>query len=88
MGKGFFKVPVALNEPVLSYAPESAERKNVLKAYKSMYNSRVDIPMYINGKNIKTENTKTMSPPHDHQHVIGTYHTRKDANNFQGATSP
>ena len=75
MGKGFFKVPVALNEPVLSYAPESAERKNVLKAYKSMYNSRVDIPMYINGKNIKTENTKTMSPPHDHQHVIGTYHT-------------
>jgi 1-pyrroline-5-carboxylate dehydrogenase len=74
MGKGFFKVPVALNEPVLSYAPESAERKNVLKAYKSMYNSRVDIPMYINGKNIKTENTKTMSPPHDHQHVIGTYH--------------
>ena len=75
MGKGFFKVPVALNEPVLSYTPESAERKNVLKAYKSMYNSRVDIPMYINGKNIKTENTKTMSPPHDHQHVIGTYHT-------------
>jgi 1-pyrroline-5-carboxylate dehydrogenase len=74
MGKGFFKVPVALNEPVLSYTPESAERKNVLKAYKSMYNSRVDIPMYINGKNIKTENTKTMSPPHDHQHVIGTYH--------------
>ena len=75
MGKGFFKVPVALNEPVLSYAPESAERRNVLKAYKSMYNSRVDIPMYINGKNIKTENTKTMSPPHDHQHVIGTYYT-------------
>ena len=75
MGKGFFKVPVALNEPVLSYAPESLERKNVLKAYKSMYNSRVDIPMYINGENIKTENTKTMSPPHEHQHVIGTYHT-------------
>ncbi len=75
MGKGFFKVPVALNEPVLSYAPESVERKNVLKAYKSMYNSRVDIPMYINGENIKTENTKTMSPPHEHQHVIGTYHT-------------
>ena len=75
MGKGFFKVPVALNEPVLSYAPESAERRNVLKAYKSMYNSRVDIPMYINGKNIKTENTKTMSPPHDHQHIIGTYYT-------------
>jgi len=75
MGKGFFKVPVALNEPVLSYAPESLERKNVLKAYKSMYNSRVDISMYINGENIKTENTKTMSPPHEHQHVIGTYHT-------------
>ena len=61
MGKGFFKVPPAINEPVLSYAPGSAERENVLKAYKSMYNSTIEVPMYINGENIKTgqnENTK------------------------------
>ena len=75
MGKGFFKVPLAINEPVLSYAPGSVERENVLKAYKYMYNSTIEVPMYINGKNVKTGQTQTMSPPHDHQHVVGIYHT-------------
>ena len=75
MGKGFFKVPVAVNEPVLSYAPGSKERENVLKAYKSMYHSTIEVPMYIGGKNIKTGQTQTMSPPHDHKHIIGIYHT-------------
>jgi 1-pyrroline-5-carboxylate dehydrogenase len=75
MGKGFFKVPPAINEPVLSYAPGSVERENVLKAYKYMYNSTIEVPMYINGKNIKTGQTQTISPPHDHQHVVGIYHT-------------
>ena len=74
MGKGFFKVPPAINEPVLSYAPGSVERENVLKAYKSMYNSSIEVPMYINGKYIKSGQTQTMSPPHDHQHVVGIYH--------------
>ena len=75
MGKGFFKVPVAKNEAVLSYAPGSTERKNVLSAYKTMYQSKVEVPLYINGKYIKTGATQTMSPPHDHQHIVGTYHT-------------
>lgn len=75
MGKGFFKVPPAINEPVLSYAPGSVERENVLKAYKSMYNSTIEVPMYINGENIKTGQTQAMRPPHDHQHVVGVYHT-------------
>ena len=74
MGKGFFNVPIAINEPVKSYAPGSSERDTVLKAYKKMYNSKVDVPMYINGKDVVTGNTKTMSPPHDHQHIVGTYH--------------
>ena len=79
MGKGFFKVPVAVNEPVLSYAPGSKERENVLEAYKSMYNSTIEVPMYIDGKNIKTGQTQTVSPPHDHKHIVGTYHTANKA---------
>ncbi|MEC8323832.1 MAG: L-glutamate gamma-semialdehyde dehydrogenase [Bacteroidota bacterium] len=79
MGKGFFKVHVAVNEPVLSYEPGSKERENVLKAYKSMYNSTIEVPMYIDGKNIKTGQTQTMSPPHDHKHIVGTYHTANQA---------
>lgn len=74
MGKGFFNVPIAINEPVKSFAPGTDEREAVLTAYKEMYNSKVDVPLYINGKNISTGNTQTMSPPHDHKHVVGTYH--------------
>lgn len=74
MGKGFFNVPIAINEPVKSYAPGSAEREAVLKAYKDMFNSKIDVPMYINGADVTTGNTRKISPPHDHKHVVGTYH--------------
>ncbi|OIQ27896.1 MAG: 1-pyrroline-5-carboxylate dehydrogenase [Bacteroidetes bacterium MedPE-SWsnd-G2] len=74
MGKGFFNVPVAINEPVQSFAPGSSEREAVLEAYQTMFNSQVDVPMYINGKDVTTGNTRTMSPPHDHKHIVGTYH--------------
>ncbi len=74
MGKGFFNVPVAINEPVKTYAPGTPERDAVLKAYVDMYNSKVDVPLYINGKDVKTKNTRTMSPPHDHKHIVGSYH--------------
>ncbi|NRB60066.1 MAG: L-glutamate gamma-semialdehyde dehydrogenase [Winogradskyella sp.] len=74
MGKGFFNVPIAVNEPVKSYAPGSPERQEVLEAYKAMYNSKIDVPLYINGKDVSTGNTRTMSPPHDHQHIVGEYH--------------
>ncbi|MFD0991491.1 L-glutamate gamma-semialdehyde dehydrogenase [Mariniflexile jejuense] len=74
MGKGFFNVPIAINEPVKSYAPGTPERDAVLKAYNTMYNSTIDVPLYINGQDVITGNTRTMSPPHDHKHVVGTYH--------------
>ena len=74
MGKGFFNVPVAINEPVKSYAPGSPEREAVLAAYKEMWNTKIDVPLYINGKDVATGNTKTMSAPHDHQHIVGSYH--------------
>ncbi|TWO33225.1 L-glutamate gamma-semialdehyde dehydrogenase [Seonamhaeicola sediminis] len=77
MGKGFFNVPIAVNETVKSYAPGSPERNTVLHAYKEMINNKIDVPLYINGKDIKTGNTRTMSPPHDHQHIVGTYHLAK-----------
>lgn len=74
MGKGFYKVPVAVNEPVKNYAPGSPEREEVLKMYKTLYKSKMDVPLYINGKEIRTKDTATISPPHDHKHQIGLYH--------------
>ena len=74
MLKGFFNVPKAVNEPVKSYAQNSPEKAAVLKAYKEMWNSQIDIPLYIGSEEIRTGNTRTMSAPHDHQHIVGTYH--------------
>ncbi|MDA1143614.1 MAG: L-glutamate gamma-semialdehyde dehydrogenase [Bacteroidetes bacterium] len=74
MGKGFFQVPVAYNEPIKTFAPGSPEREAVLAQYKSYYHGTVDVPMYINGKEVRTGNTRNMTPPHDHKYVVGQYH--------------
>ena len=74
MSTGFFKVPKAKNEIVKSYRPGSSERKNVIKTYHEMINSYVEVPMYINGKDVKSKNKKTISPPHDHQKIVGEYY--------------
>jgi 1-pyrroline-5-carboxylate dehydrogenase len=74
MLKGFFNVPKAVNEPVKSYAPGSPERVKVAETYKVMWNAHVEVPLYIGSEEIKTGNTKKMSAPHDHQHIVGVYH--------------
>lgn len=79
MSKGFFNVPVAVNEPVKSYAPGSVEREEVLKAFKSLYSQTVDIPLYIGKEEIRTGNTKNLFPPFDHQHHLGVYHEADEA---------
>jgi 1-pyrroline-5-carboxylate dehydrogenase len=74
MLKGFFHVPNAVNEPVKSYAPNSPEKVSVLAAYKKMWNETIDVPNYIGKEEIRTGNTRNITAPHDHQHVVGTYH--------------
>jgi 1-pyrroline-5-carboxylate dehydrogenase len=74
MLKGFFNVPKPVNEPIKGYAPNSPEKNALLVAYKSMWNSKIDVPLYIGSEEIRTGNTKNMTAPHEHQHVVGTYH--------------
>ncbi|WP_396633629.1 L-glutamate gamma-semialdehyde dehydrogenase [Maribacter sp. R86514] len=80
MGKGFFQVPAAFNEPIKGYAPGSPEREAVLEQYKAYFNDKIDVPMYIGSEEVRTGNTKPMSPPHDHKHIVGTYHTANKEN--------
>ncbi len=74
MGNGFFQVPAAVNEPIKSYAPGSPEKKEVLAQYSAYYKGKVEVPLYIGSEQIKTGKKKPISPPHDHQHVVGHYH--------------
>jgi 1-pyrroline-5-carboxylate dehydrogenase len=74
MATGFFNVPFPANEPVKSYAPGTPERDEVLSMYRKLYQSKVEIPLYIGDKEVKTGNTKSIAPPHDIHHEIGVFH--------------
>ena len=74
MSTGFFKVPKAKNEIVKSYRPGSPERKEVIETYQKMMSSFTEVPMYINGKDVKSNSKKNISPPHDHQKIVGEYY--------------
>ena len=80
MSNGFYKVPIAVNEPVKQYAQGSNERAELLSEYKRMYNTTVDIPMYIGDKQVFSKDKRNLTPPHDHKHVIGTsnYGSKKE----------
>lgn len=73
MQKGFFKVDLPANEPVLSYAPGSPERAELKKVLAEMSGQKLDIPMFIGGREVRTNNKVSISPPHNHKHEIGTF---------------
>ena len=74
MSTGFFKVPKAKNEIVKSFSPGSPERIEVVETYQKMISSISEVPMYINGNDVKSKTKKTISPPHDHQKIVGEYY--------------
>jgi len=84
MSNGIFNVPVAANEPIYDYAPGTPEREALLASYKEQYNSQIDVPMYIGGEEVRTGNTGNLTPPHDHKHIIGTFH-KGDASHVEAA---
>jgi 1-pyrroline-5-carboxylate dehydrogenase len=74
MSRGNFNIPYPINEPVLSYAPGTPEREEVLAKYLEMYHQNaIDVPMYIGDNEVRTEDKRPMSPPHDHKHVLGHF---------------
>jgi len=77
MATGFYKVPKAVNEAVIAYASNTKERENLLAMYKKMYNEQIDIPLYIGKEEVRTGETISIHPPHDHKHTVGVYHTAK-----------
>ena len=74
MSKGFYKSPAPYNEPVLSFAPGSPERKSLKAAITELRSRQLDIPMYIGVEEVRTGERIVISPPHDHKHILGYYH--------------
>lgn len=71
-----FSLPV--NEPILSYTPESPERIALQKAVQELKGTFRDIPMIINGHEVYTDDTVDIAPPYEYQNIIGRYHYATD----------
>jgi len=74
MPKGIYNIPTVTNEPIFTYAPGTPERAELQATLKDMRSREIDVPMYIGGEEVRTGKLFTMTPPHDHQHVLGHYH--------------
>ena len=74
MQQSIYSVPTAKNELVLSYSEGTKERKNLKAAINDARSQLKDIPMFINGKEVRTDNKIEIRPPHDIKHLLGHYH--------------
>ena len=74
LNNAVFKVPMPVNEPVFEYAPGSIERVKLKAALENIAGTIIDIPLIIAGKEVRTGKLGKVVMPHDHQHVLGSYH--------------
>ncbi len=72
------QVPQPVNEPVRSHAPGTSERAALKARLAGMTGERIDIPLVIGGRAVRTGRTATAVMPHDHRHVLADYHTAGD----------
>ncbi|WP_319227347.1 L-glutamate gamma-semialdehyde dehydrogenase [Draconibacterium orientale] len=84
MPKGIYNVPVAKNEPVLSYAPGSPERAELQAKLQELRSEELDQPMIIGGKEVFTDRKVRMFPPHEIAHTLG-YYNQGDASHVEMA---
>lgn len=85
MSNAFFKAPIAINETVRAYGPNTPERASLLAKYQEFKDRNpIEVPMYIGGQKITTANKKALTMPHDHRHVLG-YYNQGDASHVSAA---
>ena len=79
MPYGFFTVDTPLNEVTHDYRPGSPERKKVEEAYKNMFQTKIEVPLYLGDEEFLQRDPRLIRPPHDHQHIVGTYSVAQPA---------
>jgi 1-pyrroline-5-carboxylate dehydrogenase len=80
---GHRRVPPPVNEPIRSYAPGTPERASLKAKLKSMAGEKIDMPLIIGGKEVKTGACGRAVMPHDHAHVLGDYHKASEKHVLQ-----
>ncbi len=74
MADGIFKVPFPTNEPIRNYAPGDEDRKRLKEELKRLKSEKIEIPLIIGGKEVRTGKTRKLVCPHDHGHVLAEFH--------------
>ncbi|KAF9926195.1 1-pyrroline-5-carboxylate dehydrogenase [Mortierella alpina] len=75
-----FKIPAVTNEPMATYAPNSAERAALQAALKELRaQGPLDIPCVVNGKEVRTGIMEKQVMPHEHKTVLCNYHNADEA---------
>jgi 1-pyrroline-5-carboxylate dehydrogenase len=74
MSNSIYKTPTPINEVVRSYAPGTSDRQLIKAALAEAKSKAYDIPMIINGKEVRTDNLVDLHPPHETKHTLGHYH--------------
>ena len=74
MNNALFKFQKPCNEPVKGYAPGSEEKAELKKALHRLASEKWEIPLVIGGREVRTGDTGEVVMPHDHRHVLATYH--------------
>jgi 1-pyrroline-5-carboxylate dehydrogenase len=74
MSLGIYKVPTPVNEPVKGYAPGSAERASLQAKLRELSGRETELPLIINGREVRTAKQSRSVMPHNHAHTLGQFH--------------
>jgi 1-pyrroline-5-carboxylate dehydrogenase len=74
MQAGYFSYPLPVNEHILSYAPGSQEKNTLKKTLRQLKSEKIDVPMYIGGKEVRSGKKTDLHPPHDRNFLLGQFH--------------
>src|SRR5262249_40911094 len=77
------RVPAPFNDPIRSYAPGTPERASLKAKLTQMAGEKIDMPLIIGGKEVKTGAGRPAVMPHDHAHVLGEYHKASETHVLQ-----
>jgi 1-pyrroline-5-carboxylate dehydrogenase len=73
MNSGTYSLPMPINEPILSYTPNSPERNRLKEVIAELKSTAIDVPMYIGSQEIKTDKKIAICPPHEKKHILGYF---------------
>jgi 1-pyrroline-5-carboxylate dehydrogenase len=79
MANAIVSVPQPKNEPVLTYAPGTAERRTLCAELARMSGESLEITPRIGGARVETGKLARAVMPHRHAHVLATWHQAGEA---------